>query len=67
MNIDRSVLSFAGFMILLSLLLGWLVSPYWLLLTAFVGANLFQAGFTGFCPAALILKRLGLKPGTAFH
>ncbi|ASG24052.1 YgaP family membrane protein [Nitrospirillum viridazoti] len=67
MNIDRSVLSFAGFMVLLSLLLGWLVSPYWLLLTAFVGANLFQAGITGFCPAAVILKRLGVKPGCAFH
>ncbi|TWB39120.1 YgaP family membrane protein [Nitrospirillum pindoramense] len=67
MNIDRSILSFAGFMVLLSLLLGWLVSPYWLLLTAFVGANLLQAGFTGFCPAALILKRLGVKPGCAFH
>ncbi|MEE3623980.1 DUF2892 domain-containing protein [Nitrospirillum sp. BR 11752] len=67
MNIDRSILSFAGFMVLLSLLLGWLVSPYWLLLTAFVGANMLQAGFTGFCPAALILKRLGVKPGCAFH
>lgn len=67
MNIDRSVLSFAGFMVLLSLLLGWLVSPYWLLFTAFVGANLFQAGITGFCPAAVILKRLGVKPGCAFH
>ncbi|MDZ5649862.1 DUF2892 domain-containing protein [Nitrospirillum sp. BR 11828] len=67
MNIDRAILSFAGFMVLLSLLLGWLVSPYWLLLTAFVGANLLQAAFTGFCPAAVILKRLGVKPGCAFH
>ena len=54
MNIDRAVLTLAGSMVLLSLTLAWLVSPYWLLLTAFVGANLFQAAFTGFCPAAIV-------------
>ena len=66
MNIDRAVMSFAGTMILVSLLLGVYVSPYWLFLTAFVGANLLQASFTGFCPLAVILKKLGLQPGCAF-
>jgi hypothetical protein len=66
MSIDRIVLAFAGFMILVSLLLGVLVSPHWFWLTAFVGANLFQAAFTGFCPLALILRRLGIQPGAAF-
>ena len=66
MNVDRGVLTLASTMVLASLLLAWLVSPYWLLLTAFVGANLFQASFTGFCPAAMIFRRLGLKTGPAF-
>jgi hypothetical protein len=66
MSIDNAVLSFAGFMVLLSLALGVYVSPYWLLLTAFAGLNMLQAGFTGFCPAAAIFKRLGLKAGCAF-
>jgi hypothetical protein len=65
-NVDRAVLTLAGTMVLLSLTLAWLVSPYWLLLTAFVGANLFQAAFTGFCPAAIIFRKLGLKTGPAF-
>lgn len=66
MNIDRAVLALAGSMVLLSVTLGWLLSPYWLLLTAFVGLNMLQAAFTGFCPAAAIFSRLGLSPGTAF-
>lgn len=66
MTIDNAVFSFAGFMVLLSLALGWYVSPYWLLLNAFVGVNLLQAGITGFCPAAMILKKLGMQPGCAF-
>jgi len=53
-------------MVLLSLALAWLVSPYWLLLTAFVGANLFQSAFTGFCPAAIVFRKLGLETGPAF-
>jgi len=61
MNIDRAVLAFAGAMILLSLLLGVFVSPYWFWFTAFVGANLFQASFTGFCPLAVILRKLGVQ------
>ena len=67
MSIDRIVFAFAGAMTLLSLALGWYVSPYWFLLAAFVGLNLFQAAFTGFCPLALILKKFGGKPGAAFH
>jgi hypothetical protein len=67
MTIDRAVMMFAGFMILLSLALGFYVSPYWYLLTAFVGLNLMQASVTGFCPAAMIFKKLGCKCGTAFQ
>jgi Inner membrane protein YgaP-like, transmembrane domain len=66
MSIDRMVMAFAGAMILISLLLALTFSRYWLFFTAFVGANLFQAAFTGFCPLAIILKKLGLKPGMAF-
>jgi hypothetical protein len=67
MNIDRFVLAFAGFMVLLSLLLATLVSPWWLLLAGFVGLNMFQAAFTGFCPLAMILRRVGLPSGPAFR
>jgi hypothetical protein len=67
MTIDRIVLAFAGGMVLLSLSIGLLVSPYWFLLTAFVGLNLFQSAFTGFCPLAILLKRLGRTPGPAFR
>ena len=66
MNIDKAVLAFAGFVVLLSLALGWLVNPYWFLLTAFAGLNMFQAAFTGFCPAAMVFKKLGLRGGNAF-
>jgi len=66
MSIDRAVMALAGFMILASLVLSQLHSPYWLLFTAFVGLNMLQAAFTGFCPAAIIFKRLGLKAGCAF-
>ncbi len=66
MNVDRAVLTLAGSMLLISLALAWLVSPYWLLLTTFVGANLFQSAFTGFCPAAIVFRKLGLKEGPAF-
>lgn len=66
MNIDRAVMAFAGTVVLVSVLLAWQVSPAWLLLTGFVGLNLLQAAFTGFCPLAKILAKLGLKPGHAF-
>lgn len=67
MSIDNAVMIFAGFMVLLSLALGLWISPWWFLLTAFVGANLIQAGFTGFCPAAIAFRRLGFPPGHAFE
>lgn len=66
MSIDRIVMAFAGAIVLLSLSLSLVHSPYWLFLTAFTGVNLFQAAFTGFCPLAVILKKIGLKPGVAF-
>ena len=66
MNIDKAVLSFAGFVVLVGLALGWLVSTYWFLLTAFAGLNMIQASFTGFCPAAMVFKKLGLRGGNAF-
>jgi hypothetical protein len=67
MSIDRIVLAFAGTVVLASLLLAHFVSPGWLWLTAFVGANMLQAAFTGFCPLAMILKKLGVQPGLAFR
>jgi hypothetical protein len=67
MSIDRVVMAFAGAVILISLLLAHLNGSNWLWLTAFVGANLLQASFTGFCPLAIILKAIGLKPGEAFR
>ena len=66
MNIDRAVLAFAGFVVLLGLALGYMVSPYWYLLTAFAGVNMIQASFTGFCPAAIVFKKLGVQGGCAF-
>ena len=66
MTLDQSVMRFAGFVILLSLALAALFSPYWLWLAAFAGANLIQASFTGFCPAAIVFKRLGVTSGCAF-
>ncbi|MBA3068757.1 MAG: DUF2892 domain-containing protein [Hyphomonas sp.] len=67
MNLDRAVLAFAGVVVLASLSLGYFVSPYWYLLTAFAGLNMLQAAFTGFCPAALVFKMLGVKSGNAFR
>ena len=66
MSIDRLVIAIAGSFILISLLLAHFYSEYWLWFTAFVGANLLQSAFTGFCPMAIILKKLGVKPGSAF-
>ena len=66
MNIDRAVLAFAGVVVLTSLVLAYLVSSYWLLLTTFAGLNMLQSSVTGFCPAASLFRKLGLKPGAAF-
>jgi len=66
MNIDRFVFAVAGFFILASVLLSVYHSHNWLWFTGFVGANLFQAAFTGFCPLAMLLKATGIQPGHAF-
>ncbi|PHZ83449.1 YgaP family membrane protein [Paremcibacter congregatus] len=67
MSVDRVVFAFAGVMIILSLALGLLVHVYWFALAGFVGLNMFQAAFTGFCPLAILLKKIGVKPGAAFE
>ncbi len=67
MTLDRAVMAVAGSFILLSLLLAHVHSQYWLWFTAFVGVNLLQSAFTGFCPMAIFLKKLGIKPGSAFE
>lgn len=61
MTIERMITAMAGSFIVGSLLLAHFVSPYWLFFTAFVGVNLFQSSFTGFCPAAMIFKAMGFK------
>ena len=66
MSIDRIVLAFAGTVILISLALSQFHNINWLWLTGFVGFNMLQAAFTGFCPLAMILKKIGAKPGQAF-
>lgn len=66
MTLDRAVLAFAGFMVLLSFVLTAAVSIHFVWFTAFIGLNMLQSAFTGFCPAAMVFRRLGLKPGTAF-
>ena len=67
MTLDRAILAFAGLMILLSLALTLLVSPLWMWLTAFIGVNLLQSAFTGFCPAAKLFKLFGVREGCAFR
>ena len=66
MTIDRIVFAVAGFFIMLSLALAHYHDPNWLWFTGFVGLNLFQSAFTGFCPMVMILKKLGRQPGPAF-
>lgn len=66
MNIERTVMAFAGAAIIVSVCLAHFVSPTWLWLTAFVGFNLFQSAFTGFCPLAMMLQTFGFKAGSAF-
>jgi hypothetical protein len=67
MTLDRAVLAFAGIVVLAGVALSMTVHPLWIWLSAFAGANMIQAAFTGFCPAAMIFKKLGIKPGTAFR
>lgn len=66
MNLDRAVMAFAGVMILVSIALTHFVSPWFWLFTAFIGVNLFQSSFTGFCPAAIIFRKFGVGGGCAF-
>ena len=66
MTLDSAVLRFAGFVVLISALLSITVHPWWIALTIFAGLNMLQASFTGFCPAAMIFKKLGVRPGNAF-
>lgn len=66
MSIERIVLAMAGIVIIASVLLAHFVNPAWMYLTLFVGANLLQSAFTGFCPLAIILKAMGRKSGAAF-
>ena len=65
MNLDRAVLAFAGAVVVVSVALAHFVSPWWLLLTVFVGLNLLQASVTGLCPAAIVFGKLGVKSGCA--
>jgi len=66
MNIDRAVLAFAGCVVLLGSALTIFVHLGWIALPIFAGLNMIQAAFTGFCPAAILFKKLGIKAGTAF-
>ena len=66
MTIDRMVLAFAGTVVLLGVALAYFIHPWWIALTVFAGANMIQSAFTGFCPAAMLFKKLGGKPGAAF-
>ncbi len=67
MTLDRAILRFAGVMVLLSVALTLWVSPYFVWFTVFIGLNLLQSSFTGFCPAASVFRRLGIKTGCAFE
>ncbi len=66
MTIDKAVMMFAGFVVLVSLALGIYHSAWWFLLTAFAGINMIQASVTGFCPAAMLFRKAGCKAGPAF-
>ena len=67
MTLDRSVMLFAGAMVLLSVVLTAFVSPLFVWFTVFIGVNLIQASITGFCPAASVFRKLGIKAGCAFN
>lgn len=67
MTLDRSVMLFAGVMVLLSVVLTAFVSPLFVWFTVFIGLNLIQSSFTGFCPAASVFRKLGIKSGCAFN
>lgn len=64
MTVERGLRMMAGIVILLSMALAHFVSPYWYLLTAFVGLNLLQSAFTNWCPGMVILRKMGLRDST---
>lgn len=66
MTLDRTILAFAGIMVLASVALTVWVSPLFVWFTVFIGLNLMQSAFTGACPAAFVFKKLGIRPGCAF-
>jgi hypothetical protein len=67
MNLDRAVLAFAAIVVLVGSILSVTVHPYWIALTIFAGLNMLQASVTGFCPAAMVFRRMGVAPGCAFR
>ncbi|EKF43000.1 YgaP family membrane protein [Nitratireductor indicus] len=67
MSLDKAVLAFAGTMVLISVALTFWVSPLFVWFTVFIGFNMIQSAFTGFCPAAMIFRKLGFKAGCAFN
>ncbi len=66
LNLDRAVMVFAGVINLLALILAYIYTPWWLILSFLVSVGLIQAPLTGFCPPAIFFKKLGIKPGIAF-
>ena len=67
MTVDRIVFVFAGCVVLTGIALAHFVNPWWIALSIFAGLNMIQSAFTGFCPAAMVFKTLGAKPGAAFR
>lgn len=67
MNLDRAVLAFAGAVVLLGVVLSLTVHPWWIALAVFAALNMIQSAFTGFCPAAMAFKAMGVKSGSAFR
>ena len=67
MTVDRWVFAFAGVVVLTGVALAHYVNPWWILLTVFAGLNMIQSAFTRFCPAAIVFKKLGARPGAAFR
>lgn len=67
MNLDNAVMAFAGLVVLIGIALAITIHPGWIGLTAFAGLNLIQSAFTGFCPAAIVFRRLGVRPGNIFR
>ena len=66
MTVDRMVFVFAGCVVLAGIAFAHFVNPWWICLSIFAGLNMIQAAFTGFCPAAMVFRKLGARPGAAF-